>query len=108
TLAVGTYQVTCQSGLPIFQGATATMTEDCVNAIIGSYKSFTHLTQDIAEVNVQGKVADIPAGELRFAAGVSSRTNSYEYQPLNPQSSILDQPLGLFPSNPAEGKTKVD
>src|SRR5690606_19991934 len=36
TLAVGTYQVTCQSGLPIFQGTTATMTQDCVNAIIGS------------------------------------------------------------------------
>lgn len=108
TLAEGNYQITCATGLPIFQGTVATMSQDCVNGIIGSYKSFTHLEQDIAEANVQGKVADMPAGELRFAAGVSSRTNTYEYQPLNPQSSILDQPLGLFPSNPAEGKTKVN
>ena len=108
TLAVGAYEATCETGLPIFQGTTATTSQDCLNGILGFYKSFTLLKQDIAEANMQGKLADMAAGELRFAAGVSTRKNSYDYQPLNPQSSLFDQPLGLFPSNPASGSTKVN
>src|SRR5690606_4085581 len=108
TLAVGAYEATCETGLPIFQGTTATTSQDCLNGILGFYKSFTLLKQDIAEANMQGKLADMAAGELRFAAGVSTRKNSYDYQPLTPQSSLFDQPLGLFPSNPASGSTKVN
>jgi outer membrane receptor protein involved in Fe transport len=104
----GGYALNCTSGLPIFNGTTADMTDDCRNSIIGSFKSFTVIKQEIAEANLQGKLADMPAGELRFAAGVSTRKNEYRYDPLNPQSSIFDRPLGLFPSNPASGKVSVD
>jgi iron complex outermembrane recepter protein len=106
-VVVGNYNTSCTSGLPIFQGTTATMTQDCANSILGFYTSMTVLKQDIAEANLQGRLADMRAGELRFAAGVSTRVNSYTYTPLNPQSSVFDQPLGLFPSNAADGKTKV-
>ncbi|MGD8810487.1 MAG: TonB-dependent receptor, partial [Gammaproteobacteria bacterium] len=104
----GGYALNCTSGLPIFFGTTADLSEDCRNSVLGSFKSFTVIKQEIAEANLQGKIADMPAGELRFAAGVSTRTNEYKYDPLNPQSSVFDRPLGLFPSNPAAGEVSVD
>lgn len=104
----GGYALTCTSGLPIYYGGTATISRDCVNSVLGSYKQATVIKQDIFEANLQGKITDMDAGELRFAAGVSSRKNEYTYDPLNPESTIFDRPLGLFPSNPAAGKTKVD
>jgi iron complex outermembrane receptor protein len=104
----GGYSLNCTSGLPIYYGTRAGLSQDCVNSLLGSYKQVTVIKQEIAEANVQGKIADMEAGELRFAAGVSSRKNEYRYDPLNPESSIFDRPLGLFPSNPASGRTKVD
>ena len=103
----GNYQMTCTTGLPIFYGTTAGTSADCVNAIVGRYKSVTEVSQDIFEANLQGKLTDMPAGELRFAAGITHRKNGFTYEPANPQASIFDAPLGLFVSNPTEGKTKV-
>jgi outer membrane receptor protein involved in Fe transport len=104
----GGYQVTCDTGLPIFEGTTATTSTDCLEAIVGRYKSQTELSQDILEFNLQGKLADMSSGELRFAAGVSTRENTFVYEPLNPQNSLFDYPLGLFPSNNTAGETNVD
>ena len=106
--AGGGYALNCTSGLPIFFGTTADMSSDCRTSVLGSYKSVTVLKQDILEGNVQGKLLDMASGELRFAAGLGTRKNEFTYDPLNPQSSVFDQPLGLFPSNPAAGKTSVD
>jgi outer membrane receptor protein involved in Fe transport len=103
----GEYQLRCTSGLPIFSGTTASTTSDCLSSIIGPYKSASTVTQDILEANLQGKIADLRAGELRFAAGVSNRKNGFVYEPANASSSVFDYPLGIFASNPAQGETKV-
>jgi outer membrane receptor protein involved in Fe transport len=103
----GNYQMTCTSGLPIFYGTTAETSQDCLDSLLGRYKSDTTVSQDILEANLQGKLADMQAGELRFAAGVSHRKNGFKYEPSNPQNSIFDYPLGLFVSNPTQGDTEV-
>lgn len=103
----GNYQITCTSGLPIFYGTTADMTKDCVNSLLGPFKSLTTVSQDIFEANLQGKIADMRAGELRFAAGITNRQNGFVYEPSNPQPAIFDYPLGLFVSNPTQGETEV-
>jgi outer membrane receptor protein involved in Fe transport len=103
----GNYQMTCTSGLPIFYGTTAGTSQNCIDAIVGRYKSVTNVSQDILEGNVQGKIADMKAGELRFAAGITNRKNGFTYEPGNAQASIFDAPLGLFVSNPTDGTTEV-
>jgi len=103
----GNYQMTCTTGLPIYYGTTESASQNCYDAIVGRYKSITSVSQDILEANLQGKILDMPAGELRFAAGVTNRKNGFEYEPGNPQASVYDAPLGLFVSNPTAGDTEV-
>jgi iron complex outermembrane receptor protein len=103
----GNYAIRCTSGLPIFYGTSADTSPDCINSILGGFKSLTNVSQDILEANLQGKIVDMKAGELRFAAGVSHRKNGFSYDPANPQSSIFDIPLGIFVSNASTGETKV-
>jgi iron complex outermembrane receptor protein len=105
--ASGNYRITCTSGLPIYYGDNSTTSDDCINGILGQYKSITKISQDIVEANLQGGLMNLPAGQLRFAAGASNRKNSFKYSPTNPQNSIYDFPLGIFVSNPTEGRTQV-
>ena len=67
------------------------------------------LTQNIVEANLQGKIADMKSGELRFAAGVATRENKFRYEPseINDNVSIIEQPMGLFVSNNTAGSTEV-
>src|SRR5262245_6682064 len=101
------YQMTCTTGLPIFYGTTESTSQNCYDAIVGRFKSITNITQDIFEANLEGKIADMKGGELRFAAGIDNRQNGFVYEPANPQSSVYDAPLGLFVSNPTAGETEV-
>ncbi len=101
------YQMTCTTGLPIFYGTTESTSQNCYDAIVGRFKSITNISQDIFEANVEGKIADMRAGELRFAAGIGNRQNGFVYEPANPQASVYDAPLGLFVSNPTAGETEV-
>jgi len=103
----GNYQIRCTSGLPIFFGTTADLTQDCVNSLLGPFKSLTTVSQDILEANVQGTIAEMRAGALQFAAGITNRQNGFIYEPSNPQAAIYDYPLGLFVSNPTQGETEV-
>jgi outer membrane receptor protein involved in Fe transport len=61
----------------------------------------------VAEANLQGKIADMSAGELRFAAGVSYRKNEFAYDPINDDASVIENPIGLFASNTTSGETTV-
>jgi outer membrane receptor protein involved in Fe transport len=72
-------------------------------------KQFTRLEQTIVEANMQGGLADMPAGQLRFAAGVSTRENTalYEPDPLVDAQSTRDNPIGLFPQNETQGESDV-
>jgi iron complex outermembrane recepter protein len=103
----GNYQLACTSGLPIFSGTTGTTSQDCIDSILGHFKSEATVTQDILEGNLQGKILDMKSGELRFSAGATNRRNSFIYEPSNPQSSVFSYPLGLFVSNASRGKSEV-
>jgi iron complex outermembrane receptor protein len=72
-------------------------------------RSLTRLDQDIAEFNLQGKIADMRAGELRFAVGASSRKNEFAFEPgeTNDRESVFEQPISIFASNDTAGGTKV-
>ena len=99
--------VTCTSGLPLM--ADFAVSADCIEAMEVRMKQFTRLEQTIVEANLQGGIVDMPAGELRFAAGVSRRENTalFEPDPLIDAQSIVDSPVGLFPMNETQGETEV-
>lgn len=99
--------ITCTSGLPLLEDFP--MSPDCLEAMEARMKQYTRLEQTIVEANLQGRLADMPAGELRFALGVSRRENSalFEPDPLIDAQSISDSPVGLFPQNETHGDTDV-
>jgi outer membrane receptor protein involved in Fe transport len=99
------YLIDCPSGLPVFQSFTPD--PSCVNGIDSKMVDSNHLTQDIVEVFLQGHVVDNWAGEIRYAAGATHRINEFEYQPGNPQGSLVDNPIGLFASNSTGGEIDV-
>jgi outer membrane receptor protein involved in Fe transport len=81
----------------------------CIEAMDSKTRALWDLTQNIAEANLQGKIADMSAGELRFAAGVSARENKFRYEPggINDNISVIEQPIGIFVSNNTQGETEV-
>lgn len=97
----------CETGLPIVESFTPS--QDCIDAIIADLQSTAEMEQTIAEFNLQGRLADLPAGEARFAAGVSYRENSYFFNadPLASQTSFLDGAVGIFPGGNSRGETSV-
>ena len=101
------YDVTCGTGLPMF--STVDPDAGCQEAIQSKLRPMQRLSQDIVEANLQGKIADMRNGELRFAAGVSNRQNKFRYEPggINDNISIIEQPIGIFVSNNTSGETEV-
>jgi outer membrane receptor protein involved in Fe transport len=102
------YAVSCTSGLPIFQNFE--VSQDCIDAISIRMKNVTDLSQDIVEANLQGGLFDLPAGEVRAAAGFTHRINKFTFDPdtLNDQEQIADAPIGLFAANDTNGSTRVN
>ncbi len=99
----------CTSGLNPFNWGT-TMTEDCYNAIRAPVKTKMLMLQDIYELNFQGGIFELPAGEVRGAVGYSYRENDYIYQNdtlLLQGSSFLDQVLGVYPSGDTDGNIET-
>src|SRR5690606_12979362 len=82
---------------------------DCLEAIRVDLRSGSDVEQKVAEANVQGRVMDLPAGELRFAAGAHYRENNFDYRVdgLNNYRSFLDSAAGLFPSSDSQGSTRA-
>jgi iron complex outermembrane recepter protein len=107
--------ITCTSGLPAAYGVSGyyegfVPSEDCQAAIRARSAASGEMRQNIVEYNMQGLVATLPAGEMRFAAGIGTRENRFEFRPdpLNSQESVLDQLAGFFPTGDAFGKTQAD
>ena len=84
----------CTTGLPllepwvmnehgegVFQNPGAGVSEDCLTAITAPITMRNTVKQRIAEFNVEGKLADMKAGELRSAFGLSFRRNEALYEP---------------------------
>jgi len=107
------YVQTCTSGLPIFTNSSnlgsGNVSADCLESIMAKSRSLSKVKQDIAEFNLQGKITDMRAGELRFAAGVSTRKNEFTFDPgeTNDRESVVENPMSIFASNNTAGKTKV-
>jgi outer membrane receptor protein involved in Fe transport len=101
------YDVTCGTGLPMFSSVDPDA--GCIEAINSKTRALWDLTQNIVEANLQGKVADMASGELRFAAGVTNRQNNFRYEPagINDNFSVIEQPIGIFVSNNTQGETEV-
>lgn len=101
------YNISCETGLPLVESFTPS--PDCIDALEARLKMFTRLEQSIIEANLQGGIVEMPAGELRFAAGISRRKNSvlFEPDPLVDQQSTRDAAIGLFASNETGGESDV-
>jgi outer membrane receptor protein involved in Fe transport len=105
----GASTATCTSGLNPFD-KTKPITQDCIDAIGAPLKTRSTLEQDIWELNAQGKVIELPAGDLKVAAGLSHRQDKYQYlnDTLTTQgTSFQDQAIGIYPSGNSLGEISV-
>ncbi len=107
----GAADITCTSGFydTYFRGDQP-LSEDCYNAINATLQTRTHNEQNIIELNFQGPVFELPAGEVRAAAGYQSRRNSGMFNPdiLQSQQSFTDQVVGVYPTGYLDAETSVD
>jgi iron complex outermembrane receptor protein len=101
------YEINCGTGLPMF--STVDPDAGCIEGMDSKDRALWDLTQNIAEANLQGKIADMRNGELRFATGVTYRENDFTYDPgtNNDNVAVVEQPLGIFLSNNTAGSTVV-
>lgn len=103
----GQTQVTCTSGLPIFEEFA--VSQDCIDAITTNLADRTRLTQDVLEANMQGALLDLPAGQARVALGATWRANEFDFRPdaLRETNSIIDVAVGTFANARVQGRTAV-
>jgi iron complex outermembrane receptor protein len=97
---------TCTSGIDPFNKEVP-ISADCLAAISSDLKTRAALQQDIWELNTQGSILPLPAGELRAAFGASYRKSRYEFlnDTLTTQGAgFLDQAIGIYPSGNAGGE----
>ena len=107
--------ITCTSGVGGASGVSG-YTEffipsaDCRKAMTASGKVTGRMMQNVVEYNMQGMLAKMPAGELRFSLGAGSRDNFYTFanDPLSTPQSVTDQLGGFFPAGDSSGKTTVE
>lgn len=97
----GSVPVHCTSGFydTIFKG-DAVPSADCQYAVQAPLQTRTQNQQDIAELNLQGGLFDLPGGELRAAAGYQQRRNASQFNPdiLQSTASFTDQVIGVYPT----------
>ena len=101
----------CTSGFydTLFKGDKP-MSADCFQAINATLQTRASNQQDIIEINLQGSVMELPAGELRVAGGYQMRDNAAQFVPdiLQSQDSFTDQVIGVYPTGYLDASTKVD
>jgi len=102
----------CEGGLNLFP--LLSVSESCRQLLRRDPVSRQVLEQDAGEINIQGDLFELPAGDLRFAAGLAYRKNSFEYRPdaglvKNPATGVQDiLGLGIGSTAPSEGSTKAE
>jgi iron complex outermembrane receptor protein len=100
----------CTSGMNFFTTSWENISDDCKQAITADLKNRVVTTQSVAEANVQGGLFELPAGELRFAAGASYRDLRFQFinDTLTQQgASFLDQAVGIYPSQDVDAGYNV-
>jgi len=98
---------TCTSGLPIADDRD--VTQDCLQIISPALKNVREMTQSIFEFNLVGDLAEMKAGPLSYALGVSYRENSFDFVPdnLSDVQNVIDPIAGLFPNEASAGEFDV-
>jgi iron complex outermembrane receptor protein len=107
---------TCETGLPIFNedgsvNNRPSVSQDCADYVVLRMNNITELTQDVMEANVTGSLANMPAGELQFALGVSHREENFSYDPDTGYNANQDYPVviqNIILPVAVNGRTKVD
>jgi len=98
--------LSCTSGIQLF--GDVPMSQDCVNWLTKPVKNYTETTEDVVEATLQGKIATLPAGDLRFAVGADYRRDSYSFESdslLNTAQS--NNVVGVFGAESTSGSSKV-
>jgi outer membrane receptor protein involved in Fe transport len=107
----GSVAVPCTSGFyeTIFHG-DAVPSADCQYAVQASLQTRTQNQQDIGEVNFQGGLFALPAGEVRAAVGYQYRRNASQFNPdiLQSTASFTDQVIGVYPTGYLDAQTKAN
>lgn len=109
----GGSKIECTSGLyPLFFDGgdkDGIISQDCQNLVLAELKANRTNTQDVIELNLQGGIMDLPAGEMRGAVGYSWRDNESTYSPdhLQSQYSWTDQVVGSYPASYLDAATGV-
>jgi len=70
----------CSGGFNPF-GGTTPLSPDCLAYVSRTPVNDTTLEQTIIEGTLEGKLADMPAGEARFALTAGYRENTYKFDP---------------------------
>jgi outer membrane receptor protein involved in Fe transport len=103
--------LTCTSGLDPFAQAAGTLavSQDCVEAITTNQIDRQSMRQVETQLNLQGGLFDLPAGELRSAVGLSWRKNTYSFTPdsLRESDYIADTSAGQFGVGFVDGSVAV-
>jgi outer membrane receptor protein involved in Fe transport len=106
----GSVAVPCTTGFynTLFSG-DAKPSDDCLYAVAASLQTRTENQQDVVELNTQGGLFDLPAGEVRAAAGYQFRRNSAQFNPdiLQSTASLNDQVIGVYPTGYLDASTNV-
>jgi outer membrane receptor protein involved in Fe transport len=82
-----------------------TNSAECAAYISGVTTNRTDIRQDVVELNFQGGIAQLPAGELRFAAGAGYRRNEYGFTP-DPQQ-VTGNIVAVTRTSPTSGSTSA-
>ena len=103
--------LSCTSGLDPFAQAAGALqvSQDCVNAIVANQSDRESMRQTEVELNLQGRLFSLPAGEVRSAIGASWRKNSYAFTPdsLRESDYIGDTSAGQFGVGFVDGSVAV-
>jgi iron complex outermembrane receptor protein len=97
----------CTSGLNPF--VNTPVSQDCKDIINAGLKTNTSLQQKQVELDIQGALFPMPAGDMRFAVGADYRSDDFEYLPdggLSTQN-ITSLTIGLFDTSATRGKIAV-
>ena len=107
----GAADITCTSGFyDTYFGGDQPLSEDCFNAVNATLQTRAKNVQDIIEFNLEGGIGELPAGEVRMAAGLQTRDNEAVFVPdiLQSTVSFTDQVIGVYPTGYMDASTEVD
>lgn len=98
---------TCTTGLPIVRDFEPS--EDCIKAMQANLQNNSQLDQTIFEANLTGTAAQMWAGSLQYAVGLTKREEKYGFHTdsYTTNESFTETGLGLFPTSNTTGEFDV-